>query len=129
VIIRHLKHSIKEFKMTSPREYEHRLVYDHVRSKERRAGEPAPGPVEKLKAKHHEEKTALGQKHRRENEAHQLKINKEIQRDALHRQGKGADEYDKQRRALKDKHAREREDLAVRQDREMLAAKAKNPRE
>jgi hypothetical protein len=128
-ITRHVKQTIKEPNMASPREYDHRLIYSHSRSKERRAGEPPPGPVEKLKGKHTEERAELGHKHRQENEAHQLKINKEIQRDVLHRQGKGPDEYAKQRRALKDKHEREREDLAVKQDRELAAAKAAQAKE
>jgi hypothetical protein len=115
--------------MTSTREYEHRTMYDHSRSKQRRAGEPPPGPIEKLKAKHTDERSELGQKHRREHEARRIKMNKEIQRDVRNRHGRGPDEYAKQERAMNDAHTREREDLAVKQDRELAAAKAAQAKE
>jgi hypothetical protein len=112
-------------KMTSPREYEHRLIYNHQRSKERRAGELPPGPVDKLRVKHLDEKTALGQKHRYDSEALRRKIERERMADTRYGNGKGDLEDDKRWRALQKQQEREHKDLSVRQEREMAAAKAK----
>jgi hypothetical protein len=108
--------------MATIREHARRTMYNHARSKEQRAP-VKPSAVHALKGKQHDEKTAMGQRHRREGEALRQKLDNERVRDLpLHNDPPDAE---KRRRALDKKHESERNNLAARHNRELEAAAAK----
>jgi hypothetical protein len=110
-------------------EYTRKTTYSHQRSKEQRAEKKikTQNGVETLRARHNDEKANLGRRHYAEGQEIQRKHDNEVAYDANHHagHGRGDREREKERRALVDRHQRERDDLAVKQDKEMSAAKTK----
>jgi hypothetical protein len=108
--------------MATIREHARRTIYNHARSKEQRAP-VKPSAVHALKGKHHDEKSVMGQRHRRESEALRQKLDNERARD-LPYQNEPTD-AEKRRRALDKRHESERNNLAARHTRELTATAAK----
>jgi hypothetical protein len=115
----------------STREYEHKLLYPNRKNHRAEKKNTAQGEVEKLRAKHNDERGEQGRRHSHETRALQHKHDKEIAYDAEHHRGRGRGDSarDKERQTLRDQHRREDNDLNVRHDREMIAAKKKRAAE
>jgi hypothetical protein len=110
-------------------EYTHKTTYDHPHSKKQRAEKKitTQNSVELLRAQHRAEASKVGRRHHAESEELRTKHDNEIAHDANHHggRGRGDRERERERRALTDRHQSERNSLAVKQDKEMMAAKAK----
>jgi hypothetical protein len=110
-------------------EYTRKKNYDHPHSQKQRAAAQikTQNSVEILRAKHNDEKGNLGRRHWAEGQKLQGKHDNEIAHDANRQGGRGRGDHvrETERRALMDRHQRERDDFAVKQDKEMAAAKAK----
>ena len=83
--------------------------------------------MQTVRLKHHDEKAALGQKHRGENVDLERQIDNENARDAARNIDRGTARHNRLRSDLSDRHDRERTSLAKRHAREMETAMAKNP--
>jgi hypothetical protein len=99
-------------------------IYNHSRSKERRAPPAKPDPVAVLRERHYDEKATLGTRHRRESVDLEQKFNQERARDPYRNDPPNAD---KRRRDLQKKHEVERDAMEQRHRTELTTAAAKNP--
>jgi len=101
-----------------------REIYNHSRSKERRAP-PKPDPVAVLRERHYDEKATLGTRHRRESVDLEQKFQEEKARDRY--PDNDPPDMEKRRRDLQKKHQTERAETEKRHRTEINAAAAKNP--
>jgi hypothetical protein len=117
---------------TTNEDYRRRSLYDSPSSKAARAKPAKPGPIERLRAKHRDEKLELGKKHHAESLALTAEIHKARSKD--HRLLSGAHPSDqmlgqekKRTDGLGAVHKAARERLADRHRKEMDHAMKANP--